>query len=103
MQPFVYRLLPPRPDFMTTMTDDERATMTAHVAYWSGLMGAGRVVGFGPVAAGYGIGLVLAEDLADAEALRDADPAIRSPHGLRGDIEPMVQLVTPGGVYPSAG
>src|SRR5678816_2674501 len=73
---------------MTTMSDDERATMTAHVAYWSGLMGAGRVIGFGPVAGGYGIGIVLAQDLADAEAMRADDPAIRSPHGLRVAVAP---------------
>jgi len=34
-----------------------------------------------------------------AEALRDADPAILAPHGLRAEISPMPRLVTPVGVY----
>ena len=103
MTPFVYRLLPPRPDFMTTMSEDERATMLAHADYWRRQMQAGRILAFGPVAdpiEPYGIGIVLVEDLAEAEALRAADPAVLSPHGLRTEIVPMVRLVTPRGTYP---
>ena len=100
--PFVYRLIPPRPDFAFTMSDDELATMLEHVQYWTGLASDGRALAFGPVddpAGGYGIGIVLADDLHDAERLRDDDPAIRSPHGFRTEIVPMLQVVTPTGTF----
>src|ERR1700681_2384895 len=77
---FVFRLVPPRPDFAYSMTDDERATMLAHVAYWSRLAEQGHALAFGPVDdpnGPYGIGIVLAEDIGAAEALRDDDPALR--------------------------
>ena len=101
---FVYRLLPPRPTFMTTMSPEEGATMMAHAGYWTELMYQGKVVAFGPVAdprEPYDIGIVLAEDLAEVQALRDQDPAVLSPHGLRAEISPLVRLVTPQGVYPT--
>ena len=100
MQGFVLRLLAPRPDFATTMTDDERATMSEHVAYWTGQAEEGHVLAFGPVAdpAGlYGIAIVLAEDGEEAERIRDGDPALTSPHGFRTELTPMVVLVTPEG------
>jgi uncharacterized protein len=84
------------------MSDDERAVMTAHVAYWTEVTEAGRAVAFGPVAddsGSYGIGVVLAEDLANAEHLRDADPAIASQRGFRTEIRPMLALVTAQGRY----
>ena len=101
---FVYRLLPPRPTFMTTMSADEGSTMAAHAAYWTDLMHQGRVLAFGPVAdpeEPYGLGIVLAAGLSDVEALRDRDPAVLSPHGLRAEIAPLVRLITPQGVYPA--
>jgi uncharacterized protein YndB with AHSA1/START domain len=99
---FVFRLVPPRPDFAFTLTDDERATMTDHLGYWSRLTERGNVVAFGPVAdpqGSYGIGIVLAEDIAAAEQFRDGDPAMKSPHGFRTEIAPMLQLVTPDGHF----
>ena len=76
--------------------------MMEHVAYWSGLNAEGSVLAFGPVNdphGGYGIGIILAEDLPHAEAIRDADPAVRSAHGFRGEIAPMLRLVTPTETY----
>jgi uncharacterized protein YciI len=87
------------------MSDDERATMMEHVRYWSELTAAGRTIAYGPVndpSGGYGIGIVLAEDDAEAERLRDDDPAMRSPHGFRTEIAQMLQLVTPTATYPPA-
>jgi hypothetical protein len=101
---FFFRLVPPRPDFAFTMSDDERGAMLAHVEYWTGLANAGSVVAFGPVddAAGpFGIGIVVTEDRAAAEALRDADPVMQALDGFRTEISPMLQLVTPGDVYPA--
>ena len=102
MKGFVFRLIPPRPGFAFDMSPDERAIMLEHVGYWNALAEQGRAVAFGPVddpAGSYGIGIVLAEDLADAEALGDADPALRSGRGFRTEIAPMLALVTPAGRF----
>jgi uncharacterized protein len=98
---YVFRLLPPRPDFRTTMTEDERSAMVSHVRYWADLMDRGKVVAFGPVddEEPYGIGIITVEDAAEAEALRAGDPAVRSPHGFRCELAPMARLVTPAGVF----
>lgn len=104
MNGFVFRLFPPRPDFALTMTDDERSTMLDHVGYWSRLAEEGSVLAFGPVDdpnEPYGIGIVLADDLASAERMRDGDPAMTSPHGFRTEISPMLALVTPNSRLPA--
>jgi hypothetical protein len=102
MRGFVYRLIAPRPTFADDMTPDERATLSDHAAYWGGLLNAGKAVAFGPVddpAGSYGLGVLLVEDQAEAEAIRDADPAITAPHGLRVELAPMIRLVTADGVF----
>lgn len=48
---YVLHLLPSRPDFAQTMTDEERSIMMSHVAYWTELMNQGKVLAFGPVLA----------------------------------------------------
>jgi uncharacterized protein YciI len=76
--------------------------MLEHVEYWSALTEQGHVLAFGPVGdprGAYGIGIVLAENNAEAETLRDRDPAIKSPHGFATEIAPMLRLVTPGRTY----
>ena len=101
-QPFLFKLIPPRPDFPFTMSDDERATMSAHIGYWGEITARGATIAYGPVndpTGGYGIGIILADDAAAAEAVRDADPAMRSPHGFRTEIVPMLGLVTPDATY----
>lgn len=99
---FVFRLLPPRPTFAFHMTVDERMTMNDHVAYWSALAADGKALAFGPVgdpAGPYGIAIVLATDQAEAERLRDEDPAMRSGRGFRTELLPMMSLVTPTGRF----
>ncbi len=101
---FFIKLIPPRPDFAFTMNEAERALMNEHVSYWTDLAQSGAALVFGPVAdpAGpYGIGVILAQDQAYAEALRDADPAIVSNQGFRAEISPMLSLVTPNGRFDS--
>ncbi len=102
MTGFVFGLIPPRPDFATTTTGDERATMAVHFAYWSGLTQQGKVLAFGPVddpSGHYGIGIVMAEDMNEAASIRDGDPAMASSHGFRAEIAPMFSLVTPDGRF----
>jgi uncharacterized protein len=98
----VFRLIPPRPNFAFDMSDEERATMMEHVAYWAALTERGRALAYGLVndpAGPYGIGIVLAEDDDEMAILRDGDPAARSPHSLRAEVSPMLRLVTPGETY----
>ena len=93
---FVCRLLPPRPTFVQDMTDAERATMQAHVGYWTELMKAGNAVIFGPVAdpkGPWGLGVVKAKDEAAVRAFEAADPVIRSAAGFRYEILPMLQAI----------
>jgi uncharacterized protein len=102
MRGFLFRLVPPRANFAFTMTEDERATMLRHAAYWSDLAAEGTAVAFGPVGdpeGPYGIGIVLVEDMAAAELVRDRDPAHNSSHGFRTEISPMLSLVTAGGRF----
>jgi uncharacterized protein YciI len=84
------------------MSSEERAVMDSHFGYWGELLARGQVIAIGPVAdphGPYGIGIVLAADLAEAEGIRDGDPAMRSPFGFRTEIAPMLRLVTQSGAY----
>lgn len=96
---FLCRLIPPRGDFMQTMTADERAIMQQHVGYWTGKIASGNALVFGPVAdpaGGYGIGIMNAADMAAMEALRDADPAVSAGVGFRYEIFVMPRIVMAG-------
>jgi uncharacterized protein YciI len=75
---FVLHLLPSRPDFAQTMTDDERAIMMQHVVYWTALMRQGKVVVFGPVsdpAGVYGLGIIAADSEDEVKTFIANDPA----------------------------
>ena len=93
---FLYRLVPPRPDFAMTMDERERAAMTEHGEYWRGLLEAGRTIFFGPVAdpaGAWGLGIVNGESLDDARALGEGDPAVLA--GVaRFEMFPMIAAVT---------
>ncbi len=102
MPGYVFRLIPPRSSFAIDMSSDERATMLEHAGYWHDLTAQGKVLAFGPVddpAGIYGIGIIVAADLAEATALGDSDPAVRSGHGFRAELAPMLSLVTPDGIH----
>lgn len=76
---FLFRLLPPRADFAQTMTAEEQDAMAQHAEYWRGLLGAGRVVVYGPVAdpeGVWGLGVVRAGTQAEVVELADADPVV---------------------------
>ena len=77
---FVLYLLPSRPDFAQTMTDEERAIMMKHVSYWTELMNQGKVVAFGPVLDPnevYGLGIVSVQDEQEVNDLIANDPAAK--------------------------
>ena len=77
---FVLHLLPSRPDFAQTMTDEERAVMLKHVAYWTEMMNKGKVLVFGPVLDPnqvYGLGIVAVQDEEEVRNLIANDPATK--------------------------
>jgi len=93
---FLYRLLPPRPDFAVTMDEREATAMAEHSAYWRGHLDSGRTIFFGPVgdpAGVWGMAVVTGTSADDIVALGDADPAVRS--GVcRFDVLPVLAPVT---------
>ena len=96
MKHYFLKLIPPRPDFMVTMTDQGRAIMGAHQAYWRGFAEKGWAVAYGPVAdpkGGYGAGFWTLPDEEDPAALAAGDPAIKAEAGFRYEILPMPALV----------
>jgi hypothetical protein len=76
---YLYRLIPPRADFGSTMNDAERAAMGAHVAYWTGQLDAGKAIIFSPVAdpAGdWGMAVVNADSDGELQQMGEHDPAV---------------------------
>jgi len=70
--------------------------MQSHVAYWSDLLARGKAVVFGPVAdphGPWGLGVIRVADEAEASALTEGDPAIRSERGFRYEVLPMLTAV----------
>lgn len=77
---FALKLLPCRPDFAQTMTDQERNIMLQHVAYWKEFMDKGQVIVFGPVldpSAVYGLGVIAVDNEEQVKEMIDGDPAAR--------------------------
>ncbi len=75
---FFLKLNPPRASFTKDMTDEERAVMQKHVAYWAPYVNDGTVVVLGPVMdpnGGYGIAVVQVENEAHLRTLIANDPA----------------------------
>ncbi|MBV8929480.1 MAG: hypothetical protein JO152_10195 [Mycobacteriaceae bacterium] len=81
MSLFLFRLLPPRPDFAQTLAPAEQQAMAHHQDYWQKLLADRRVVVYGPVAdpeGVWGMGVVRADSQEDVILLGQNDPAIAS-------------------------
>ncbi len=81
MSTLVFRLKAPRPTFALDMTDDERAIMARHAAYWQPLIDSGQMVIFGPVLDGsgsWGLGVVETDDDEELRAFAAGDPVVTS-------------------------
>jgi len=90
---FFCRLNPPRADFAQTMTDGERALMGQHAAYLKAEQAKGTVVLFGPVGdpkGTWGLGILECADTAQARALTDNDPTVKSGQGFFYDVCPIL-------------
>ena len=73
-------LLPSRPDFAQTMTDEERSIMEEHVTYWLEKMKQGKVVTFGPVMdpeSTYGLGIISVDNEQELKSFIENDPAAK--------------------------
>lgn len=76
MPHFFYALRPIRPAFAGGMTAIEEAAMGAHAEYLRSMMLAGKLLLAGPLLdRSLGVGILVAEDEAEAQALAAADPA----------------------------
>ncbi|OHV89604.1 hypothetical protein ORS3428_14625 [Mesorhizobium sp. ORS 3428] len=78
------------------MTQEERAVMNAHADYLRGQLRAGTMMLAGPVAdpAGpWGLLILRAGTEAEAKAVTDADPTVRSGRGFRYEILPMMSTI----------
>ncbi len=96
---FAYKLFAPRPTFPQDMNAEEAAIMTEHVAYWTQLAEKGTAVAFGPVhdpAGVWGIAILEAGSVEEADSLRVADPAVAKRLG-RVEIYPMPGAITRNG------
>src|ERR1700754_1537516 len=93
---FHCRLIPPRPDFAFTMTEDERELMGRHADYLRGKLREGTMILAGPVAdpAGpWGLLILRAGSEAEARAITDGDPVAKSGRGFRYEILPMISTI----------
>jgi uncharacterized protein len=75
---FFLKLNPPRRSFTIDMTDEERAVMQKHVAYWEPFVNDGTVIVLGPVAdpaGGYGIAIIGVDNENQLDELLKEDPA----------------------------
>ena len=75
---FVLYLLPSRPDFAQTMSENERAIMMKHIAYWTAIMNEGKAIAFGPVidpSGVYGLGILAVDNENEVKDFIANDPA----------------------------
>lgn len=81
MKAYLTKWIPPRPDFLETISDEEKALFQQHGDWQTELRKTRQIVAHGPVAdpAGpYGVALWEVEDDADIAALTAADPIVKS-------------------------
>ena len=84
MPAFVLKLTTSRPDFATTMSDEERETMGRHAAHWQPYIESGQMVVFGPIlddGGSWGLGVVEADDEGELRAHAAQDPAVTTGTG----------------------
>ncbi|HTY09568.1 MAG TPA: YciI family protein [Bacteroidota bacterium] len=75
---FMVKFSPRRPDFVRTMTAEEKMIVQQHHAYWVEQMKKGRAILFGPVfdpKGTHGICIVTVEDEEEVKGLVESDPA----------------------------
>lgn len=94
MKCYLCKFIPPRENFLPTLSADEREWMKQHGQYLDQLLEQGLIVAHGPVmdpAGGYGVSLFRIPDDQDIVALTAADPIIQNGVG-HYEHHPMLHL-----------
>lgn len=81
MKYFLCKFIPPRFDFLPTMSAQERDLMKRHGDYMNDLLAAGVIVAHGPVmdpAGGYGVSLYQIADDQEISDFTSQDPIVKS-------------------------
>lgn len=84
MKAYLCKFIPPRADFVTTMTSDEARWMKEHGTYLDGLIDEGVVVAHGQVMdpkGGYGVSLFRIADDQTIETITSQDPIVKNGAG----------------------
>lgn len=98
MKYFLCRFIPPAPDFLKTMTPEQKLLMKAHGDFLQDLLEKDAVLAHGPVAdpaGGWGMSLFeMADDKTadDVRTITAEDPMIKANLGARYEVLPMLQL-----------
>jgi uncharacterized protein YciI len=98
MKYYLCKFIPPRAEFLATMSADEREWMQQHGLYLDQLVKQGLVVAHGPVmdpSGGYGVSLFRIADEQDISALTSEDPIIKNGVG-HYEHHPMLHLKSRG-------
>jgi uncharacterized protein YciI len=98
MKYYVFKLIAPRANFISTMTPAELELMQRHGAYLNSWMARGNIVVYGPVldpAGAYGLAVVRLEAGVDPASIWMDDPVIKSQTGFRYEIAAMAAAVVP--------
>jgi uncharacterized protein len=96
MKHFYFRLIPPRPTFLSDISPAEAKLMQEHSAYWRALLARNVPIVFGPVLAPdgpFGVCVFQAEGEPEAQAFVLADPTIKGNAGFRYELYPMASAV----------
>lgn len=81
MKNYLCKFIPPRVNFLNTLSEEEMRLMKEHGAFLDRLLEAGIVVAHGPVIEGnngYGVSLYRIEDDADISQYTSEDPIVKS-------------------------
>ena len=84
MKSYLCKYIPPRSDFLATMTADEKDWMKQHGAFLDDLLAKGQIVAHGPVTdprGGYGVSLYQIPNDLDIEAVTSEDPVVKNGAG----------------------
>jgi uncharacterized protein YciI len=98
MKYYLCKYIPPRADFLATMTADEKDWMKQHGAFLDDLLNKGLIVAHGPVmdpSGGYGVSLYQIADDQDIAALTLEDPIVKNGAG-HYEHHPMLHLKARG-------
>lgn len=94
MKFYLCKYIPPRTDFLATMTAEEGKWMKQHGDFLNNLLDNGLIVAHGPVmdpSGGYGVSLYQISDDLDIATITSEDPIVKNGSG-RYEHYPMLHL-----------